>query len=420
MNGIVVITILIFVSGLIAYLGDRIGLKMGKKRVSIFGLRPKYSSIIITIVTGILIALLSLGILLLVYSNLRQALFNINDVMRRLDSLNQQLEKRDSELQQLKGQIELRQQEIAEKNAEIEKKNKDIAVKEKELASLQAQYASLQTALSEAEADIAKLEKNRSELQARIQDLDQERADLEEEISQLNDELTQLNADYQEMRNLANQFRAGVIYYMGEDIVYQKGDIIYSDVLEAGRSEEATIAALNNFLQKANEVAKEKDIQVNEDTGMALRLQTEDIMNAAGVIYNMEADSRVIVSLVARINVPKNDWLHASFMLNENFIVFNKGQQIVEKVINADQPASGIEHELENILDQVNQEAINRGLLPDNSGQVGSINFGDFYDLVNQIKTLSGEVKVSVQATEDIWREDRFSDNLHFEIEEVQ
>ena len=83
---------------MIAFIGDKIGMKMGKKRVSLFGLRPHYSSIIITILTGILIAVLSITILLGVYSELRQALFNINDVLTRLENLNEQLEDRDQKL----------------------------------------------------------------------------------------------------------------------------------------------------------------------------------------------------------------------------------------------------------------------------------------------------------------------------------
>ena len=91
MYGIVIIILLIILSGLIAYLGDQIGMKVGKKRISIFGLRPKYSSIIITVITGILIAALSITILLTVYGSLREAIFNINKVVLRLENLDQEL-----------------------------------------------------------------------------------------------------------------------------------------------------------------------------------------------------------------------------------------------------------------------------------------------------------------------------------------
>ncbi|PUU95532.1 MULTISPECIES: DUF3084 domain-containing protein [Halanaerobium] len=418
-NAFVIIGAVVILSGLIAYIGDRIGMKMGKKRVSLFGLRPRYSSIIITIVTGILIAVLSVTILLAVYSELRQALFNINDVLTRLEYLNEELADRDQqltakdkklaakdqELSELQQKIEAREKEIAKKEAEIEAREKEIAQRDKEIAAV--------------ESELKELTQNRNQLQQRVEELSSQREELESQVAELKNQISELEADYDELRKVANQLQAGVIYYMGEDMVYQKGDVIYTDVLEGGRSEQETISALNKYLQAANQVAVKKEIEVNEETGMALRLQTEDILNAARIIYNMEPGSRVIVSLIARVNVPKNDWLYANFQLYEDFKVFKKGQLISSREISAEQSSKEIETELEALLQDINQKAINQGLLPDNSGQVGSINFSQFYDLVNRVRSASGEVRINIYAGRDIWRQDRLNDNLDFELEEI-
>ena len=411
-NAFVIIAAVVFLSGLIAYIGDRIGMKMGKKRVSLFGLRPRYSSIIITIVTGILIAVLSVTILLAVYSELRQALFNINDVLNRLEYLNEQLAERDQQLSQRDQKLEERDRELSRLQEEIESREAEIAEKETEIEEKDQE-------ITEIEEQLAQLRENRDQLQQRVDELSSQREDLEAQVNQLENQISALEADYDELREVANQLQAGVIYYMGEDIVYQKGDVVYTDVLEGGRSEQETISALNRYLQAANEVAREKDIEVNEETGMALRLQTEDILNAARIIYNMEPNSRVIVSLVARVNVPKNDWLYANFQLYEDFIVFEQGQLISSREISAEQSSEEIESELETLLQNINEIAINQGLLPDNSGQVGSINFSQFYDLVNQVRSSVGKVKVNIYADANIWREDRLSDNLRFELEDA-
>jgi uncharacterized protein (DUF3084 family) len=404
-NAFVIVGVVVFLSGMIAYLGDRIGMKMGKKRVSLFGLRPRYSSIIITIITGILIAVLSITVLLGVYSELRQALFNINDVLYRLEYLNKELAERDQELTDLQQQISAREKEITSKEEEIAEKDEEISQKDQEIA--------------ETEAELEELSQNREELQQRVEELSEQRQNLESQVSELQDQIAALEADYDDLRELANQLQAGVIYYMGEDIVYQKGDVIYSEVLEGGQSEQKTISELNQFLQEANKVALEKEIEVNEETGMALRLQTEDILNAAQIIYNMEPGSRVIVSLIARVNVPKNDWLYANFQLNEDFIVFEKDELITSGEINAENSSQDIENEMESLLQEINEKAINQGLLPDNSGQVGSINFSQFYDIVNKIKEAQGIIRVNIYAAEDIWREDRLTNNLRFELEEL-
>lgn len=419
-NAFAIIASVVILSGLIAFIGDKIGMKMGKKRVSLFGLRPRYSSIIITVVTGVLIAVLSITILLGVYSELRNALFNINDVLNRLESLNQQLEERDQNLAAKNQQLEAKDQELKKLQEQIEVREEKITAKENQIQEKENEIKAKDKELARVEKELEKLNSNRDQLQKRIENLSSQRKNLEEQVKTLENQISDLEADYDDLREVANQLQAGVIYYMDEDIVFQKGDVIYSDVLTGGRSEQQTISALNKYLQRANKVALKEEIKVNQETGMALRLQTEDILNAARIIYNMDLGSRVIVSLVARVNVPQNDWLYANFQLYEDFVVFKQGSLISSQIISPDQSSQQIESELEELLDSVNSKAINQGLLPDNSGQVGSLNFSQFYELVNKVRSSDSAVKVKIYAKTNIWRQDRLSDNLSFELEPIR
>lgn len=75
MLGVVIVLILMVMGGIIAFLGDKIGSKVGKRRLTMFGLRPKYTSIIITIVSGVLISFLTVAVMTVVNENVRIALF---------------------------------------------------------------------------------------------------------------------------------------------------------------------------------------------------------------------------------------------------------------------------------------------------------------------------------------------------------
>lgn len=55
---------LIAVSGFIAWFGDLLGRKMGKKRLSIFGMRPRHTAIFMTTITGMIISAIAIGTLL--------------------------------------------------------------------------------------------------------------------------------------------------------------------------------------------------------------------------------------------------------------------------------------------------------------------------------------------------------------------
>ena len=48
-------------SGLVAWLGNKLGRQVGRRKMSLFGLRPRHTSNVITVATGSLIFLVTLG-----------------------------------------------------------------------------------------------------------------------------------------------------------------------------------------------------------------------------------------------------------------------------------------------------------------------------------------------------------------------
>lgn len=83
-----IIIILLFISGLIAYIGDKMGRSIGKKRLLLFGLRPRYSAIAITVFTGIIIAFFTGTILFISSSDVRTALFGLEKLKNELSQIN--------------------------------------------------------------------------------------------------------------------------------------------------------------------------------------------------------------------------------------------------------------------------------------------------------------------------------------------
>ena len=68
-SGYILIVAILILGGVIAASGDRIGTRVGKARLSLFKLRPKQTATLVTIVTGSLIAALTLGILIAAMNN---------------------------------------------------------------------------------------------------------------------------------------------------------------------------------------------------------------------------------------------------------------------------------------------------------------------------------------------------------------
>ena len=62
MYGITLILVLAVVGGVIAFIGDRLGTRIGKRKLSIFGLRPRHTAVVVTIFTGVCITTVTFGI----------------------------------------------------------------------------------------------------------------------------------------------------------------------------------------------------------------------------------------------------------------------------------------------------------------------------------------------------------------------
>ena len=88
--GVLLVVVITLTAGVIAYIGDRVGHQVGRKRLTLFGLRPKYTSTIVAVATGMLIAL-SLTLLGLAASGyVRTAFFRLGQLNAQINELQAQ------------------------------------------------------------------------------------------------------------------------------------------------------------------------------------------------------------------------------------------------------------------------------------------------------------------------------------------
>ncbi|HYM70630.1 MAG TPA: DUF3084 domain-containing protein [bacterium] len=95
------IPILILVSGLVAFIGNLVGRNIGRRRLTLFGLRPRYTAQTITIVTGMLITVVTLAVVLLVSNDARQALFHLQELQQQTHTLEAQIAQQEAQLRAL-------------------------------------------------------------------------------------------------------------------------------------------------------------------------------------------------------------------------------------------------------------------------------------------------------------------------------
>jgi hypothetical protein len=89
-GGLSLIFGIIVIAGIIAYLGDRVGHQIGRKRMTLFNLRPKYTSTIVAVGTGMMIALAATVLALAFSAYARAAFFHLDEINNRVNQLQTQ------------------------------------------------------------------------------------------------------------------------------------------------------------------------------------------------------------------------------------------------------------------------------------------------------------------------------------------
>ena len=176
--GVKILIIIALMGGLIAYMGDKLGTKIGKRRMSLFGLRPKHTSIIVTIVTGLLVSAATVGVLTFTSQSVRTALFGMDQLRADMKQLNNEVAAKTQELIRGQALLEQNKQELEERMAEIEQIRREVEATKAELASAQAakdateaELASLQASYAEVSQKVAELEATRAKMEAHIKNL---------------------------------------------------------------------------------------------------------------------------------------------------------------------------------------------------------------------------------------------------------
>ena len=370
MYGITLILVLAVVGGVIAFIGDRLGTRIGKKKLSIFGLRPRHTAVIVTIFTGICITTVTFGIMAAVSENVRTALFG-------MDRLNALIADTRAALDFTSGELERAQSEQEQASSELKKS-------EEEIARLSGEQADLR-----AESD---------RLSAGNRALMMEKEGLISLNGRLSGENETLQADIQTLGVRANELRENILNLREGNIVYQAGEIIASGTIPAGLSHDEIERGMAGIAQLGTR---------NISTRLGENHTDQDIWiygpEYEAAVHTIEQSSvDMIVRIVAAGNLVRGDEIRASIELYPNRIIYHDGELIIARVYAPEGLGKAAEQSVMAFLREVNAAASAKGILPDPiRGTVGVIEGAEFYGLVQELAAHTSPVVISAYADGD-------------------
>ena len=92
------ILLVLILGGILSTLGDRLGTRVGKARLSIFKLRPKSTAVLITVFTGSIISAISFATMVVFDRDLRVGLFHLEDIREKIIESEKELKKLEKNL----------------------------------------------------------------------------------------------------------------------------------------------------------------------------------------------------------------------------------------------------------------------------------------------------------------------------------
>lgn len=225
--------------GVVAYVADRLGRNLGKKRLSLFGLRPRHTAEVLTVAAGMLIPLITLMVILTASSAVRRWLEEGPALIAQRDQALADVKKLETERQGKTKEVDTLNRRFSESQSKVKSVEKELATAGSNLTRITAefkrltanyervarQYRSTKANLAALESQYKGLEKTYTSLNQSYTKLhEQQKAQFAENIRLIQDNLRiskEVEQGKQDSANLKSEFEAKEAEYQRIQNGYQ-------------------------------------------------------------------------------------------------------------------------------------------------------------------------------------------------------
>jgi len=288
--------IFIVVSGFIAYFGDWLGRYLGKRRISVWGLRPRHTAMLITSFTGSLIAFLTIVAVLATAQTFREIIVRgerileqsrqlqhrytrlsseyaalqqrYEEAARRVREQQQQMKENARQLQQQKQQLEVVRVQLRQRQLQVAELNRRIADQSRELGILQRQNTMLKASSEQLRQTNAQLQRQGQFLREQNSLYQQNNTELASQNMQYASENVRLNSENARLQQQAAQLRQQT-----EQLTQQSRQLQQqADALQATIEQlQARETELRGLIERLEQI-KERPIIARKDEEIARRV----------------------------------------------------------------------------------------------------------------------------------------------------
>nr|WP_221630048.1 MULTISPECIES: DUF3084 domain-containing protein [unclassified Synechococcus] len=324
---------LLALGGVLATLGDRLGSRVGKARLSLFNLRPRNTAVLITVLTGSLISAASLGLMLAVSERLRVGLFELDALQARL------LESRTT-LRRSEKNLRLSKQEQARVEAALKRARRDREQTRRQLTAAEIQARRLRGELKPLQTQRQQLLAQRNRLNQDIRARDQDIHRTETELARVRGLISAGEAELKGLEEKLIALRRG-------DVVLSSGQPLATAKVKPRNGAEAREAVVA-LLRQANLNAFQRVLPGEEPNRQILLVPRQDI---ATLEARISRGGPWVVSILSAANVLRGEDQVLGFPdLRPNRQVLRQGDLMASTVLEGNERSSEQVHSRLNLL----------------------------------------------------------------------
>ena len=283
----------------------------------------------------------------------------------------------------------------------------EVAARTKELESARTELGSARTALGSAQDELKRKNVEYAQTNERIaaiakelQSLQANKQDLEARIASLNSAKTQLQQDIDRLNELTANLRQGIVTVREGAIVLRAGEVIAVNVVQGGGSRADIESRLLDFMKVANQRLRER-FQIQDeklDLIFIAKAHAEEVIS-----FMASKPEPLVLRLLSAGNVVMGEPVVGQFEMFPNKKVYDKDAVVLRDQVAYSGDAAEAEQILAIFLRRVNETAVKQGVIPDPlQGTVGTLPVQSYYEAINQLRRLKGNVEISAVARTDV------------------
>lgn len=385
---VLLLTAVAMLGGGIAYVGDSVGRRVGRKHLRLFGLRPKTTGLVVAVLSGVLVALVTVSaVALLARSTVNDAL-RAQEIRQELGTVKKQFSSTAAEYTQTKADLVRAKTEREALTADLERERGQLQLKQNELTAttalngrLNQKVFDLETEQKAVNARIALKTSELTRLSAKSAGLQQQRLESSAKIRTLGAELNALEGQRNELNgNLAAlNTKLGALNSKLEVLNAQR-DGLTQRITQLDNSKAALEARVKNATVKQQQL--ESDVVRLDASRKTLQSDVNALnevkTNLENSVARLELQNGVLERQLSQSELQLRDTQTQLAEATSGNIIFRTGELVLQTVVEGT-TTEEVKTRLQGILRQINGVSIAKGAPRSKQVTIKPVNDLDIY-----------------------------------------